>query len=404
MTHEEKKFAMTAKTVFALEPVLANELAAIGAEEINVLNRAVSFTGTKETMYRANLELRTALRILKPIHSFTVRDETELYNETKRFAWDAFLTPRTTFAIDSFVHSEKFNHANYVALKVKDAIVDQLRTVYGLRPDVDIENPDVRINVHISDEQCTISLDSSGNSLHKRGYRIGQGLAPINEVLAAGMILLTGWNGQSNFVDPMCGSGTFLMEAATIAYNIAPGMKIGGFGFMRWNDWDEKLWKKIVDGAKSREREFTHAILGFDESPEAIAIAKDNIKNAELGWKILVKPSKLQDLTPDMLPDGGLVMINPPYGERLNSTDADHLYEEIGDALKRNFNGFSAWIISSNKEALKHIGLKTSRKLLLYNGSLECKFHNYQIYSGSKKMKYQQTRDGAAEDGGGDTR
>jgi putative N6-adenine-specific DNA methylase len=394
MTNATTKFEMTAKTVFALEPVLAGELAGIGAEDIKVLNRAVSFSGTKETMYRANLELRTALRILKPILSFCVHNETELYTETKRFAWDQYLTPRTTFAIDSFVHSENFNHANYVALKVKDAIVDQLRSVYGLRPDVEIEHPDLRLNVHISDEQCTISLDSSGNSLHKRGYRIGQGLAPINEVLAAGMIMLTGWNGQSNFVDPMCGSGTFLMEAATIAYNIAPGLKIGEFGFMRWNDWDETLWKKIVDAARSRERAFEYTIVGFDESAEAIAIAKDNIKNAELGWKILVHAGKLQDLTPETLPDGGLVMINPPYGERFNTGDTEHLYKEIGDALKQNFNGFSAWIISSNKEALKHIGLKTSRKLLLYNGSLECKFHNYQLYKGSKKTKYQQTSDG----------
>ncbi len=379
---------MTAKTFFALEPVLADELAAIGAENITVLNRAVSFTGTKETMYRANLELRTALRILKPVYSFSVRNDTELYDETTRFAWDTYLTPETTFAIDSFVHSENFNHANYAALKVKDAIVDQLRTVYGSRPDVEIENPDLRLNVHISDELCTISLDSSGNSLHKRGYRIGQGLAPINEVLAAGMLLLTGWNGQSNFVDPMCGSGTFLMEAATIAYNIAPGMKVGEFGFMRWNDWDETLWRNIVDQAKSRERNFEHTIVGFDESPEAIAIAKDNIKNADLGWKILLSTGKFQELTPDKLHDGGLVMINPPYGERFGSTDAEMLYKEIGDALKQNFDGFSVWIISSNKEALKNIGLKTSRKLLLYNGSLECKFHNYQIYKGSKKTKY----------------
>ncbi len=394
MSKDKNRFEMLAKTFFALEEVLARELASIGGEDIKLLNRAVSFTGTKETMYRANLELRTALRILKPIHSFSVHDDTELYNETKRFAWEKYLTPQTTFAIDSFVHSENFNHANYVALKVKDAIVDQLRTVYGERPNVELEHPDLRLNVHISDEQCTISVDSSGNSLHKRGYRIGQGLAPINEVLAAGMILLTGWNGQSNFVDPMCGSGTFLMEAATIAYNIAPGMKITEFGFMRWNDWDENLWKNIVDAAKSREREFNDTIMGFDESADAITIAKDNIKNAELGWKILVKAGKFQELTPDMLPDGGVVMINPPYGERFSTTDTEKLYKEIGNVLKQNFNGFSVWIISSNKEALKSIGLKTSRKLLLYNGSLECKFHNFQIYKGSKKTKYEHAQEG----------
>lgn len=388
MIKDENRFELIAKTSFGFEQLLAKELDLIGAEEIEVLNRAVSFSGTKETMYRANLELRTALRILKPIYSFRVRDEIELYRETKLFDWDKYLTPHTTFAINSAVHSENFNHENYVALKVKDAIVDQLRTIYGKRPNVELENPDLRLHVHISGNDCTISLDSSGNSLHKRGYRIGQGLAPINEVLAAGMIMLTGWDGQSNFIDPMCGSGTFLMEAATIAYNIAPGIKIKEFGFMKWNDWDEDLWKSIVDNAKSRERDFEHTILGFDESPKAIKIAKDNIKNAELGWKILLKVKKLEKLQSDMLTDGGVVMINPPYGERLKDSDIERLYKSIGDTLKQNFDGFSVWIISSNKGALKHIGLRTSKKLTLFNGSLECKFHNYEIYKGSKKSKY----------------
>lgn len=388
MDGDENRFELIAKTSFGLEQILADELTNIGAEDIEILNRAVAFTGTKETMYKANLELRTALRILKPIYSFQVRDEIKLYEETKLFDWDQYLNPNMTFAINSAVHSENFNHENYVALKVKDAIVDQIRDVYGRRPDVDIIGPDLRLHVHINEETCTISLDSSGNSLHKRGYRIGQGLAPINEVLAAGMIMLTGWNGESDFIDPMCGSGTLLMEAATIAYNIAPGIKISEFGFMKWDDWDEDLWKKIVEDAKSRERDFHYKILGFDESPKAIKIAKDNIKNAELGWKILLKVKKLEDLTREFLTDGGLVIINPPYGERLNDRDTEKLYKIIGDSLKQNFDGFSVWIISSNKEALKQIGLRTSKRLTLYNGSLECKFHNYQIYKGSKKSKY----------------
>jgi putative N6-adenine-specific DNA methylase len=393
MDKDENKFELIAKTSFGLEQILADELAKIGAEDIEILNRAVSFTGTKETMYRANLELRTALRILKPIYSFEVHDEIELYRETKKFDWDRYLNPKTTFAINSAVHSENFNHENYVALKVKDAIVDHLRTVYGKRPDVDIIDPDLRLHVHINEETCTISLDSSGNSLHKRGYRIGQGLAPINEVLAAGMIMLTGWNGESDFIDPMCGSGTLLMEAATIAYNIAPGIKINEFGFMKWDDWDKDLWKNIVEDAKNRERDFQYKILGFDESPKAIKIAKDNIKNAELGWKILLKAKRLEELTREFLTDGGLVIINPPYGERLNDLDTERLYKMIGDSLKQNFEGYSVWIISSNKESLKHIGLRTSKKLTLYNGSLECKFHNYQIYKGSKKSKYLQNQE-----------
>lgn len=398
MYKEENRFELIAKTSFGLEQILADELIKIGAEDIEILNRAVAFTGSKETMYRANLELRTALRILKPIYSFQVHDEIELYRKTKQFDWDRYLNPKTTFAINSAVHSENFNHENYVALKVKDAIVDQLRTVFGRRPDVDIMDPDLRLHVHINEETCTISLDSSGNSLHKRGYRIGQGIAPINEVLAAGMIMLTGWNGESDFIDPMCGSGTLLMEAATIAYNIAPGIKISEFGFMKWDDWDKDLWMKIVGDAKSRERDFQYKILGFDESLKAIKIAKDNIKNAELGWKILLKAKRLEDLTRESLTDGGTVIINPPYGERLNDLDTERLYKMIGDSLKQNFDGYSVWIISSNKESLKHIGLRTSKKLTLYNGSLECKFHNYQIYKGSKKSKYLQNQEQSMEE------
>ncbi|MCX6156036.1 MAG: class I SAM-dependent RNA methyltransferase [Candidatus Kapabacteria bacterium] len=387
MNTNDNQFELSATTLYGLEPILADELSAIGAENIEIQNRAITFTGTKETMYRANLEIRTALRILKPIYSFRVLDEIDLYKETFKFNWEKYLDPKTTFAINSAVHSENFNHENYVALKVKDAMVDQLRTIYGKRPDVDIEDPDIRFHVHINQEDCTISLDSSGESLHKRGYRIGQGLAPINEVLAAGMIKLTGWNADSNFVDPMCGSGTFLMEAATIAYNIAPGVK-RDFGFMNWKDFDDNLWRKLLQDAKDRERDFSFKILGFDESPKAINIAKDNIKNAELGWKILLKVKNIQDLEPDILGGSGTAIINPPYGERLNETDTERLYKIIGDSLKQNFEGFSVWIISSNKQALKNIGLRTSKKLTLYNGSLECKFHNYQIYKGSKKSKF----------------
>lgn len=389
MENKTNKFEMVATTAYGMEQILADELKAIGAENIELLTRAVSFLGSKETMYRANLELRTALRILKPIHSFRAKNETELYRGVKEVKWEKYLNPERTFAINSAVHSDYFNHENYVSLKSKDAIVDQLRTTFGTRPNIDVANPDLRINIHISGNLCNVLLDSSGNSLHKRGYRIGQGLAPINEVLAAGMIMLTGWKGDSDFIDPMCGSGTFLMEAATIAYNIAPGIKIEEFGFMKWDDYEPELWNNIKTEAISREREFHHKIIGFDESPKAIRIAKDNIKNAELGWKAILKIKALEDITPEDLTDAGTVMINPPYGERMNELDIIKLYEMIGNSLKQNFEGYSVWIISSNKDAMKSIGLRTSKKLTLYNGSLECKFHNFQIYKGSKKSKYQ---------------
>ncbi len=382
------EFDLVATTAYGLEQILADELLAIGAENIELLTRAVSFSGTKELMYRTNLEVRTALRILKPIYSFRATNETELYRGIKEIKWEKYLNPERTFAINSAVHSDYFNHENYVALKSKDAIVDQLRVTFGTRPNIDVTNPDLRINIHISGNTCNVLLDSSGNSLHKRGYRIGQGLAPINEVLAAGMILLTGWKGDSDFIDPMCGSGTFLMEAATIAYNIAPGIKISEFGFMKWDDYEPELWEKVRLSAISREKEFNHKIIGFDESPKAIKIAKENIKNAELGWKVILKAKAIEEIRQNDLTDGGTVMLNPPYGERMNESDTLELYETIGDCLKQNFNGYSVWIISSNKEALKKIGLRTSKKITLYNGSLECKFHNFQIYKGSIKSKY----------------
>jgi putative N6-adenine-specific DNA methylase len=388
MQQTEEKFKMVAKTFFGLEEVLAQELREIGGEDIEILTRAVSFSGTKEIMYRANLELRTALRILKPITKFRVKNEKDLYRGAKKYEWSQHLTTKTTFALTSNIYSEYFNHENYVSLKVKDAIVDNLREVYGARPNVDTKNPDIQFHVHIFDDECTISLDSSGNSLHKRGYRIGQAIAPINEVLAAGMILLSGWNGDSDFIDPMCGSGTILMEAATIAYNIAPGSRIEEFGFMKWNDWDATLWRTLVKRAERRRRDFEHKILGFDESRKAIDIAKDNIKNADLGWKILLKTKPMEELTKEELTDGGVVMINPPYGERMNEDDVYELYKTIGDSLKQNFDGYDVWIISPNKDALKKIGLRTSRKLTLYNGPLECKFQKYEIYQGTRKSKY----------------
>lgn len=389
MKSDKLNFEMTAKTLFGLEDVLADELKQIGARDIVKLNRAVSFRGSKETMYRANLELRTALRIYKPIHKFRVRNENELYKRTKEFDWEAFLNKDTTIAIDSTVNSTNFNHANYVALKVKDAIVDKIRAKLGARPNVDTENPDYRIHVHISREDCTLSLDSSGNSLHKRGYRISQIHAPMNEVLAAGLIMLSGWDAQSNFVDPMCGSGTLIMEAATFAYNIAPNFLIKHFGFMNWGDMDIELWNKIKNDAKKREREFGYKIYGLDESPKAIKITKENIKNSGLDWKVLIKLRKFERIREsDIEGNTGVVIINPPYGERLRDDDIIDLYGKIGDSLKQVFVGYNAWVISSNKEAMKHIGLKASRRLTLFNGSLECKFHKFEIYEGTRKKKW----------------
>lgn len=388
MIENTGKFRITAKTLFGLEEVLAEEIQKIGGEEIELLNRAVSFIGSKETLYRANLEIRTAIKILVPIVSFEVFNEVDLYRETKNFDWSKYLNPSKTLAIDSSVFSKNFNHENYVALKVKDAIVDQQREVFGKRSNIDTEFPDLMLNVYISDTLCTISLDSSGDSLHKRGYRIGQGIAPINEVLAAGLILLSGWRGETNFVDPMCGSGTLLMEAATIAYNIAPGLKIKLFGFMNWDDFDAELWNNVRKNAIAQQKDFEHKIIGFDESPKAIRITKDNVKNAELGWKILLKTKPIEELKREDLPESGVAIINPPYGERMEEDEIMSFYKIVGDCLKSNFDGFDVWIISSNRPALKKIGLRPSRKIPIYNGTLECRFQKYEMYKGTRKAKY----------------
>ncbi len=399
---EMDKFEMTATTAFGLEEVLAEELYNIGAENIELGNKIVYFLGDNTVLYRANLELRTAIRVLIPQFYFKFRNEKELYENIFDIDWQEILNPNTTLAINSAVKSEKYTNSNFISLKVKDAIVDKLRSHYGKRPNIDLENPYLRLHIFIINDSCTISFDSSGESLHKRGYRTEQGAAPMNETLAAGMILISGWDGQSNFVDPMCGSGTILMEAASIAYNIAPGKNRSHFGFMNFPDYDEALWNKIKEDAISREREFKFKIFGSDADKSAIKNAKANIINANFAWKIIVRNKDFFEYSKEFLIENELladnenvatIMMNPPYGERISQDDIEVFYEKIGDTLKQNFTGYNAWIISSNKPALKKLGLRTSKKLTLFNAGLECKFHKYELYTGSRKSKYNLTEE-----------
>jgi putative N6-adenine-specific DNA methylase len=379
---EKSQINMTAKTFRGLEQVLAKELEEIGAKNIVKLNRAVSFTGSKELMYRANYNLRTALNILKPVIHTKIRNEVQLYNAARSVHWPEYLENRDTLTIDSVVSSAHFNNSMFVSQKVKDAIVDQFRDIYGRRPSVNNDNPTLKINVHISDEDLTISLDSSGTSLHKRGYRISGGQAPLNEVLAAGMIRLTGWDCNSNFADPMSGSGTLLIEAAMMAYRIPPGIFRNSFGFEKWPDFDSRLFEKVVE-ENDEEKSLQIEIVGGDISKKALESAGKNILNAMLAKKISIKLQSVDDFIPPE--GGGLAIINPPYGERMRQNELNSLYMRIGDALKKHFNGYEVWIISSSREAMKKIGLRTSSRLTLYNGALECKFHQYEIYKGSRK-------------------
>lgn len=374
---------MLAKTFKGLEEVLAKELVDLGANEVQIERRAVSFVGDKALMYRANLELRTASRILKPVNNFRAKDADEVYEKVKMMQWDEFLSVDSTFAIDATVYSESFRHSGYVTYRVKDAIADYFVEKTGKRPSVKVSNPDVMINVHIAGEEVTISLDSSGESLHKRGWREATTEAPINEALAAGLLLLSGWKGQCDLYDPLCGSGTFLIEAAMIALGIAPGIYRSSFAFEKWPDFDAELFNEIYND-DSREREFNFHIYGSDASFYCTKVAEKNVQSAGLQKYVSVKMCRVQEFKPET--QNAFVITNPPYGQRLGA-DADicTLYREIGNELKQQFAGSTAWIISSNEDALKCIGLKPSRRIPILNGDLDCHFNQYELFSGDHK-------------------
>ncbi|MEP0133783.1 MAG: THUMP domain-containing protein [Eudoraea sp.] len=379
-------FKMVAKTMFGFEEILAKELRNLGA--VNVLEgvRMVSFEGDTGFMYKANLCLRTAIKILKPIHSFYVKDETDLYKKIYAMDWSKYLNPEITFAIDATVNSENFTHSLYVSQKTKDAIVDKFRNTVGKRPNVDIKFPELRINIHIQMNQCNVSLDTSGRSLHQRGYRTATNIAPINEVLAAGLLLLSGWDGQSHFLDPMCGSGTFLTEAAMIACNIPANINRKEFAFEKWQDFDSELYEKIVESSLNKTREFHYKITGYDKAPSAVQKAIDNVENANLSEYISVERKNFfesEKFTENHLH----IVFNPPYGERLN-IEMEEFYGNIGDTLKQNYPGTDAWFITSNLEALKFVGLRPSRKIKVFNSHLESRLVKYVMYKGSKKAKY----------------
>ncbi len=377
---------MVAKTLYGFEELLAKELRDLGAINVKSGVRNVSFEGDTGFMYKANLCLRTAIKIIKPIHSFYVRDENDLYKKIYAMDWSQYLSIDTTFAIDATVNSENFTHALYVSQKTKDAIVDKFRDMEGQRPNVDIKFPDLRLNIHIQKDQCNVSLDSSGASLHHRGYRTATNIAPINEVLAAGLLLLSGWNGQCDFLDPMCGSGTMLTEAAMIACNIPANINRKGFAFEKWDDFDEELYARIIESSLNKTREFHFKIVGYDKAPSAVQKAKDNVENANLSEYIEIEQKNFFEST--KYTDKHLHMVfNPPYGERLN-IEMEEFYAAIGNTLKRNYPGTDAWFITSNLEALKFVGLRPSRKIKVFNSHLESKFVKYVMYEGSKKAKY----------------
>lgn len=376
------EFELIAKTFMGLEPVLAKELTQMGANNVQIGRRMVSFSGDKEMMYRANFQLHTAIRILKPIARFKARSADEVYDEIKKIDWSQYIEKGKTFSVDSVVYSEEFRNSRFVTYKVKDAIVDQFRENTGTRPNISVSNPDIRLNIHIAEENATLSLDSSGESLHRRGYRQESVEAPLNEVLAAGMILMTGWQGDTDFIDPMCGSGTLLVEAALIAHNMSPGIFRKEFAFEKWPDFDADLFDKVYND-DSAEREFNHHIYGYDIDMKAVNTARLNVRAAGLTKDITVDCADFKDFVKPT--EKSLMVTNPPYGERISTPNLLNTYKMIGERLKHAFMGNEAWVLSYRQECFEAIGLKPSIKIPVYNGSLECEFRKYAIFDGTMK-------------------
>jgi putative N6-adenine-specific DNA methylase len=368
----------TAKTVSGLEEILKSELDKLGAQNTQVLKRAVSFQGDKELLYSANYSCRTALRILKPVATFTLARQEDLYQNVLDFPWENWLDPGKTLAVDAVNSSSVFTNTQYISLKTKDAVVDRFRDRTGTRPSVSLDNPDLRINVHIYKESCTISLDSSGQSLHKRGYRKNQGIAPLSEVLAAGLVILSGWDKNSLFFDPMCGSGTILIEAAMAAKSIPAGYFRDEFGFMKWVDYDPDLWFSVKEKADAMIRPNPVPIFGSDISARVIQNAKENLEFANLLEDVTLLTASFEDV--ESPGPKGTIVCNPPYDERLQLDDIIGFYKTIGNVLKKKYDGYQAWFISSDVKALKFIGLHPSKKIILFNGPLECRFVKFDLY------------------------
>lgn len=376
------EFELIAKTFMGLEPILAQELTQLGANNVQIGRRMVSFTGDKELMYRANFQLHTAIRILKTIKHFKARSAEDVYEAVKQIEWQKYILDGKTFAVDSVVYSEEFRNSRFVTYKVKDAIVDQFREQTGNRPNISVTNPDIRLHIHIAEDNATLCLDSSGESLHRRGYRQESVEAPLNEVLAAGMILMTGWKGECDFIDPMCGSGTLLVEAALIARNISPGVFRKEFAFEKWPDFDADLFDSIYND-DSREREFEHHIYGYDVDMKAVNTARLNVRAAGLTKDITIENADFKNFTKPA--NKSIMVTNPPYGERISTPNLLATYKMIGERLKHQFMGNEAWVLSYREECFDQIGLKPSIKIPVYNGSLECEFRKYAIFDGTMK-------------------
>lgn len=385
-----KPLTLAVKTLFGFEDMLATELEQIGAGDIKKGNRIVHCTGNLETVYEACLKSRLALHVYIHIDSFWAKTEDELYENTKKLNWESLIPTDKTFAIDFTVYSPVFTHGKFASLKLKDAIVDRIRDKVGSRPYIDTENPDYQLYLHVSDRKVDIYLDAAGESLHKREYRTATVAAPLNEVLAAGIVKITGWDGQIDFIDPMCGSGTLAIEAAYLARNMPAGWFREDFGFMHWKNYDAKLWEEIRENARKNFNIFNGEMQIFDRSSKAISIAKYNLQNAHLDKWISANAKPFEKLKPNS--NKGILIVNPPYGERMQMNDIIAFYKMIGNQLKRNFSGWEAWVVSSNLEAMKFLGLRPDKKYKLFNGPLEVQLAKYTLFEGDLKTEKKKRR------------
>jgi len=376
---------LIAKTLYGLENVLAAELKSLGAGDVNPVNRAVTFSGNKELLYRVNYCARTALSVLMHVADFRIRTKDDLYNGGLKVEWDRFMDADDTFSITPVINSPHFDHTGYAGLILKDAVADYFRKKYGRRPSVNRDDPSLLVNLHISNDLVTISADSSVIPLFKRGYRQEQAVAPLNEVLAAGILHMSGWNASTSLTDPMCGSGTITIEAGLIACEIPPGKFRTYFGFQKWKDFDEELFTAIRNDCDSHIRTSPVRIYGSDISEQAVSQSKLNLSKAGLTETVSIELSDFRNLK--CIDNQGFVFLNPPYGQRIKTDEIDALYSMIGTTLKHNFTGYTVWLITSNMESLKHVGLKPKEKYTLFNGALECLLLKYEMYQGSKKKK-----------------
>jgi putative N6-adenine-specific DNA methylase len=383
MINLNKDNDVSVKTLYGLEELLVKELEGLDIKDIRPANRIVHCKTDLKGIYRICLETRLALRVLINLLSFKVKDPDELYERVKEFPWEDYIELDETFAIDFTVHSSVFTHGQYASLKVKDAIVDRIRDKKGARPDINFEEPDYQINLHISEQFVSISLDASGESLHRREYRTATVAAPMNEVLAAGMVKISGWDGECDLMDPMCGSGTLLIEAVLAARNIPSVWYREKFGFMSWKNYDESLWLEIRENARANFKSFSGNVYGYDRSSKAVSIAQYNMQNAQLEKWINTEGYTFEKVVPRS--KKGVILMNPPYGERMEKKDIISFYKMIGDQLKKNFSGWDAWIITSNEDALKFIGLRPEKKYKLFNGPLEVQLAHYVLFEGTRK-------------------